>query len=303
MTEFGKAIGRSDRGTTEATGWTRVDRGNRWGQGSARTLVTYVVLSLFLLIAVGPFVIIALAAFKTDQEIARNVFGLPETWHWSNISQAWTQGQFGQYFRSSVIVVVPVVIVSSFLSIMTGYAFGRMRFPFSRPLFFLLLLGIMIPGEAVIIPLYYNLRWLGLLDTYWAMILPDIAFSVSFGTLWMRGFFSQVPQDLIDAATVDGSNSWQTLWRILLPNAQPAILTMAVLFFVWTWNDFLLPLVVVSREELRTLPLGLAFFQGRYSSDLPLMAAGAAMVALPTIVVYVLLQRHFIRGLTAGAVK
>jgi len=112
-----------------------------------------------------------------------------------------------------------------------------------------------------------------------------------------------VPQELIDAATVDGSNSWQTLWRILLPNAQPAILTMAVLFFVWTWNDFLLPLVLVSREELRTLPLGLAFFQGRYSANLSLMAAGAAMVALPTIVVYVLLQRHFIRGLTAGAVK
>jgi raffinose/stachyose/melibiose transport system permease protein len=161
----------------------------------------------------------------------------------------------------------------------------------------------MVPGEAVIIPIYYNLREMKLIDTYWAMILPDIAFSVSFGTLWMRGFFSTVPRELIDASTVDGSTSWQTLWRILVPNAIPAVLTMGILFFIWTWNDFLLPLVVVTRDDLRTLPLGLAFFQGRYSSDLPLMAAAATMVALPTIVVYILMQRHFIRGLTSGAVK
>jgi raffinose/stachyose/melibiose transport system permease protein len=286
------------------TGATPLARGEERRAGwSPRAVATYAVLTLFLAIAVGPFLIVALAAFKSADEIAGNVFGLPAVWRWSNVADAWNQGRFGQYFRSSVIVVVPVVLVSSLLSIMTGYAFGRMRFPGSKALFFLFLLGIMIPVEAIIIPLYHNLRWMNLDDTYWAMILPSIALSVSFGTLWMRGFFSQVPQELIDAATVDGSNSWQILWRIILPNAQPAILTMAVLFFVWTWNDFLLPLVLVSREELRTVPLGLAFFQGRYSSNLPLMAAGAAMVALPTIAVYVLLQRHFIRGLTAGAVK
>ena len=164
------------------------------GAWSPRAVSTYVVLSLFLLLAIGPFIIIVLAAFKTDTEIARNVFGLPEVWRWSNIGDAWREGHFAQYFRSSIIVVVPVVVVSCLLSIMTGYAFGRMRFPLSRVLFFLILLGLMIPGEAVIIPLYHNLRWMDLLDTYWAMILPDIAFSVSFGTLWMRGFFSEVPR-------------------------------------------------------------------------------------------------------------
>ncbi|MCC6790761.1 MAG: carbohydrate ABC transporter permease, partial [Thermomicrobiales bacterium] len=102
---------------------------------------------------------------------------------------------------------------------------------------------------------------------------------------------------------VDGANSWGVLWDVLLPLARPAILTMAVLFFLWSWNDFLLPLVVVSSEDLRTLPLGLAFFQGRFASDVPLMAAGATIVALPTIVVYALLQRHFIRGIASGAIK
>ncbi len=298
MAQLGDAFDRPLAGAAPRAESSR--RGTGW---SPRVVVTYVVLSVFLILAVGPFLIVALAAFKSADEIAGNVFGLPSVWRWSNFTDAWAQGRFGLYFRSSVIVAVPVVVVSSILSILTGYAFGRMRFPGSRPLFFLFLLGIMIPAEAIVIPLYHNLRRVNLDDTYWAMILPSIALSVSFGTLWMRGFFSQVPQELIDAATVDGSNSWQTLWRILLPNAQPAILTMAVLFFVWTWNDFLLPLVLVSREELRTLPLGLAFFQGRYSANLSLMAAGAAMVALPTIAVYILLQRHFIRGLTAGAVK
>lgn len=301
MAHLGDTVDRAPRPVAGSAGQTRpAPRRARW---PVRTALTYVVLTVFLLIAIGPFLIVTLAALKTGDEIAINVFGLPAVWRWSNFAEAWTQGRFAQYFRSSVIVVVPVVVVSSILSVFTGYAFGRMRFPGSKPLFFVFLLGIMIPVEAIVIPLYHNLRWMNLYDSYWAMILPSIALSVSFGTLWMRGFFSQVPQELFDAATVDGSNSWQTLWRIILPNAQPAILTMAVLFFVWTWNDFLLPLVLVSREELRTLPLGLAFFQGRYSSDLSLLAAGAALVAVPTIAVYVLMQRHFIRGLTSGAVK
>jgi raffinose/stachyose/melibiose transport system permease protein len=272
-------------------------------RASLRTALTYAILILFLAIAVGPFLLIALSAFKSAEDIAQNIFGLPSAWSFANFTNAWSQARFDAYFRSSAIVAAPVVLVSCFLSILTGYAFGQMRFFGSGLLFVLFLLGIMVPGEAVIIPIYYNLRQMGLIDTYWAMILPDIAFSVSFGTLWMRGFFSSVPRELIDAATVDGSTSWQTLWRILVPNAVPAILTMGILFFIWTWNDFLLPLVVVTRDDLRTLPLGLTFFQGRYSSDLPLLAAGATMVALPTIVVYVLMQRHFIRGLTSGAVK
>ena len=296
--EFGRAIpGAFVDGTTAAE--LRRRRLADWlGNG-----VVYAILVVSLLIAIGPFVAIALAGFKTDVELAQNPFGLPAQWSLDSFGNAWHQAHFSQYFKSSVIVALPVVLGSTALSVLTGYAFGRMRFPGSRALFFLFLLGIMIPGEAVIIPLYHNLQRVGLLDTYWAIILPQIAFSISFGTFWMRGFFSQVPGDLVDAATVDGANSWQTLWGVLLPLARPAILSMAVLFFIWSWNDFLLPLVVVSREELRTLPLGLAFFQGRYASNLPLMAAGATLVALPTIVIYVLLQRHFIRGIASGAVK
>lgn len=274
-------------------------RSPRW----LRMVPIYLLLAPFLLVAVFPFITIFLTAFKTSDELVRGAFSLPEVWRWSNFVEAWVQARFAQYFQSSVIVVVWVVGAATVLSVMAGYAFGRMRFPFSRFLFFVLLLGIMIPLEALIIPLYHNLRWLGLLDTYWALILPQIGLSVSFGTFWMRGFFAEVPQDLVDAATVDGCNSWDTLWHVLLPIARPAILTMMVLFFIWTWNDFLLALVLISTEELRTLPLGLAFFQGRRTSNIPLTAAGAIIVAIPAIMMYITFQRQFIRGITSGAIE
>ena len=270
---------------------------------TARDLPVYLILLVFLLIAIFPFIIMIFTAFKTSSELARGAFSLPEVWRWSNFTDAWTQARFDRFFFSSVIVAIPVVLVSTALSVMSGYAFGRMTFPFSRALFFILLLGIMVPLEALIIPLYHNLRWIGLLDTYWALILPQIGMSVSFGTFWMRGFFAEVPQDLVDAATVDGCNSWDTLWRVLLPTATPAITSMMVLFFVWTWNDFLLALVLISTESLRTLPLGLAFFQGQHTTNVPLVAAGATIVAIPAIMMYVAFQRQFIRGITGGSIE
>lgn len=266
-------------------------------------LFVHVILLLFLFVALFPFYTIVLTSLKDNQQIVKGAFALPESWRWDNYVQAWTQARFSTYFRSSVIVVVPVVVVSTFLSLLTGYAFGRMRFPLQRTLFFVFLLGIMVPLEALIIPLYYNLRAIGLVDTYWALILPQIGMSVAFGTFWMYGAFAEVPRDLEDAAIVDGCDSWQALWRILLPAVLPAVMAMMVLFFVWTWNDFLMALVLVSSENLRTLPLGLAFFQGRYTTNVPLTAAGATIVALPVIVMYLLFQRQFIRGVTSGAVQ
>jgi raffinose/stachyose/melibiose transport system permease protein len=297
------ADGEPDRIAARRT--QRMAGGDYPGRRVRRTLretPTYLVLGLFLLLALVPFAIVVLTAFKGSSEIVRGVFNLPETWRWSNFVQAWTQARFAQYFRSSAIVVASVVGVSALLSIMSGYAFGRMRFPLSNLLFFTFLLGIMVPQEAFIIPLYHNLRKIGLLDTYWALILPQIGLSVCFGTFWMRGSFAEIPRDLVDAAKVDGCNTWTALWRVLLPVVRPAILSLVVLLFVWTWNDFLLALVLVSSEELRTLPLGLAFFQGRYATNIPLVSAGATMVALPTILIYFVFQRQFIRGITGGSI-
>jgi raffinose/stachyose/melibiose transport system permease protein len=154
-----------------------------------------------------------------------------------------------------------------------------------------------------VVPLYYDFRDLSLTNTYWALILPQIGLSVAFGTFWMRAFFRSVPRSLVEAARLDGSGTLSTLVRVLLPLARPAVLTMIVLIFMWTWNEFLLALVMVSDEGLRTAPLGLTFFQGRNTTDTALLAAGAVIVAVPIVILYVFLQRHFIRGMLSGAVK
>lgn len=263
--------------------------------------LTYTILGLFSLIALAPIVGIVATAVQDPNAI--NSFGSFDGIHLGNFKDAWEQGNFGSYLRSSVIVSVTVVAVSIVLSILSGYAFGLMRFRGSEVLFYVFLLGLMVPMEAMIVPLYYDLRDLQLTDTYWALILPQIGTSVAFGTFWMRAFFRAVPRSLVEAARIDGATSWFTLWRVLLPLAKPAVLTMTVLLFMWTWNEFLLALVMVTDESLRTAPLGLSFFQGRNTSNLTLLAAGAVIVATPVVVLYMFLQRHFIRGMLSGAVK
>ena len=255
--------------------------------GRREALAAHVVFGLFALIALAPVVGIVALALRQPGAFAT----------------AWEDGGFAGYLRSSVIVTVCVVSLSSVLSILAGYAFGIMRFRGDQVLFYAFLLGLMVPLEATIVPLYYDLRDVGLTDTYLALILPQSALSVAFGTFWMRAFFRSVPRSLIEAARLDGSSSWMTLWRIVLPLGRPAVLTMVALVFMWTWNEFLLALVMVSDESLRTAPLGLAFFQGRNTSDEGLLAAGALIVAAPVVLVYLFLQRHFIRGTLSGAVK
>lgn len=271
-------------------------------QRHTRALLTYALLSVFLLAAIMPFVGIFLTSFKTISELRDGPFALPQTWNWQNYVNAWEGAQFGRYFRSSMIVVVPVVVIASLLSTMSGYAFGMIRFWGDNALLLIITLGLMVPSEAVIIPLWQLMGRLGLRNTYWSLILPQVALSFAFGTFWMRAHFKGMPRELVDAAVVDGCNTWQVLWRVLFPLSRPALLSLVVLLFMWTWNEFFLVLVMVT-GDLRTLPVGLALLRGRYAADVPVMAAAAIIVSLPVIVLYIFFQRHFIRGMVSGALK
>jgi len=205
----------------------------------------YVLLIFFSLIVLLPISGLFLGAFKTDTQLIQGPFSLPQSWNLDNFRQAWFTGRFNIFFKNSVIVSIAVVITSVFLSVLTGYAFGLLPMPGKKWLFPLVLLGYMVPFEAVIIPLYHFLDLLGLRDSYWALILPQIGLSVSFGTLWMTSFFENAPRDLVDAAAMDGCSRWQSLWRVLWPLAKPSITTLVVLIFMWTWNEFLLALVLI----------------------------------------------------------
>ncbi len=274
----------------------------RPSQPLQRSALSYIVLTVFLVAALLPFIGIILTAFKSTTELANSPFSLPSEWRWENFVEAWNGARFADYFISSVTVVVPVVAISTVLSTMSGFGFGMFRFRGDNLLLLAILLGLMVPFEAVIIPLWQIMGDLHLRDTYWALILPQVALSFAFGTFWMRANFKNMPSELIDAAVVDGCTTWDVLWQILFPLSRPAILSLVVLLFMWTWNEFFLILVMAS-GDLRTLPVGLALLRGRYAADVPVMAAASIMVFLPVLIVYIFFQRSFIEGMISGALK
>ena len=260
----------------------------------------YVILIVFALIVLGPIgVILTLAVGPQSATVARE----GRTFHWENFAEAWEVGRFSQYMLNSVTVAVIVVLIAVTASILAGYALGTMSFPGSTFFFYLFLLGIMVPTEAFIVPLYFDMRSIGLTNTVWGVAFPQIAMSIAFGTYWMRTYFRSSSRAMIEAARLDGAGSLRILWQILVPIGRPAILTLVLLTFMWTWNEFLIPLVMSPSGSVRTAPLGLAFFQGQYTQGTALLAAGAVLVALPVVVLYILLQRHFIKGMLEGAVR
>jgi raffinose/stachyose/melibiose transport system permease protein len=267
-------------------------------------LLSYAVLGVFAVIAIYPILSIVLLAMHERSDLVTG-FSIPDSLDFGTFADAWSEGALGRGLVNSFIVAASVALVTAVLSTLAGYAFGAMRFRFADLLFYLLLVGLIFPYEATVIPLYYVFKDAGLTDSLWALILPQIGLSIPFGTFWMRAFFRSTPGALVEASRLDGASSFVTLWRVLLPQAWPAITTMVVLVFMWTWNEFLLALVMIQSDELRTAPLGLALFAGanRGSQDVTLTAAAAVIVALPIVIVYVFLQRSFIRGMFAGAVK
>jgi raffinose/stachyose/melibiose transport system permease protein len=269
---------------------------------SRERVLAYAFLTFFALAALFPIVgVVLLALNPRDAQVSG--FSLPQEFHPHTFVEAWDIAQLSTYLRSSVIVSFFVVLGTTALSILAGYAFGTMRFRGQDWLFYLMLVGMILPFEAVIVPLYYDLRQVGLTNTYASLILPQIGVNVCFGTFWMRAYFRSVPRSMLEAAEVDGAGSFRTLVRVALPPGRPAVLTLVVLLFMWSWNEFLLPLVMVTDEALRTAPLGLAFFAGQHTTDRIGMAAAAVIVSAPVILVFVIFQRSFIRGMAAGAVK
>ncbi|MEI7761446.1 MAG: carbohydrate ABC transporter permease [Thermoleophilia bacterium] len=277
--------------------------------GRLERIGSYGVLAAFALLAIYPILSILFLALHNKNDLVTG-FAFPLHPDLSSFKAAWMEGHFATGFKSSFIVAATVTAVSAVLSTGTGYAFGTMRFFGDSILFPIFLLGIIFPYEATVIPLYYDFQsvplfHVNLLNTYWALILPQIGQSVAFGTFWMRAYFRSVPPSLVEAARIDGASSFGVLWRVLVPQARPAIMTMSVLVFVYTWNEFLLALVLVSSSQAhQTAPLGLSFFAGAARAGDPTkVAAAAVLVALPIVFVYLFLQRHFVRGMLAGAVK
>jgi raffinose/stachyose/melibiose transport system permease protein len=222
---------------------------------------------------------------------------------WDNYIAAWTTGSFSRLMLNSLVVASVVVPVTVTVTVLAGYAFGTMKFRGSNALFYMFLIGLVMPFEATIVPLYYNLRSMGLINIPLGVMLPQIALYTAFGVFWMRSFFRSTPAALIEAARIDGASSIRILVSVLLPLARPAILTLATLYFIWSWNEFLLALVILTSPEVQTAPAGLGLFVGERLSDIPGLSAGAIIISIPTLVLYVILNRKIISGILQGAVK
>jgi raffinose/stachyose/melibiose transport system permease protein len=262
----------------------------------------YVVLGLFVLGILYPLLGVLELAFVPHGELLTGV-ELPTAMTLDTLARAWDFGHFATALRNSALVATAVTIGCVVLSTLSGYGFGRMRFRGSRLLFYVFMAGLVVPLEAYLIPLYYELRDFGLLDSLGGLVLPLLAQSLPFGVFWMRASFRSLPHSLVEAARLDGAGTFAVLRYVLIPLLVPALTTLFVLTFVYTWNDFLLSLVVISSEAMQTAPLSLALFIGQRTTDVTGLAAGALIISTPVVIVFVLFQRSLIRGILAGALK
>ncbi|MET0932281.1 MAG: carbohydrate ABC transporter permease [Mycetocola sp.] len=268
----------------------------------SEAVIGRIVLIIVLIVTLIPLANMLSAALQPADV---NPTGL--TWptdpQWGNFATAFETGHVWQLMGSSLLIVVVVVPVSLLFATLAGYALGNLRMRGGRFLFLFLILGLTIPFESLIIPLYYEIQALGVLNTQWAIILPLIGLYMPFSVVWMRAHFIGVPRELSEASKVDGATTWQEFRAVQLPLARPALSALAILLFLWTWNQFLLPVVLVADPLSRTVAGALTFFQGQYSSSIPLLNAGALIIIIPTILVFVIFQRQFIQALLQGAVK
>lgn len=267
-------------------------------------LAGYLVLVAGSVVALYPFASILLLALSPPGERATG-FALPSRLYLGNFAKAWVDGGFSWALLSSLVVATCVVTGTILLAVPAAYGFAGARGPVFVVLFVALTVGLVMPYEALIVPLYQLFDAWGLINTWWALVLPQIGLSLSFAVLWLRTAFVQTPSTLSEAAAIDGASRLRTLLSVLVPVIRPAVLTLATLLFLFTWNEFLLALVLVPDEKhVQTAPLALSFFAGnRRTNDPAVTAAAAVLVALPVLVAYVFLQRRFISGMLAGAVK
>jgi ABC-type glycerol-3-phosphate transport system permease component len=268
----------------------------------AKAVLLYPIFIALSVIILFPLVWMFYSSFKSNADIFADVFALPKGLYLENYKDVFQLAGLGSFFKSSVIVSVVSVLGLLALSTTAAYAFAFMNFRGKSILFLLFLLGLMVPPQALIISGYGWMSVLGILDTYWALIFTYFGWS-AFGILVLRNAFESVPREISDSAKVDGAGHWGRFWYIVLPLARPSTATVAIFLFMWIWNDFLYPLVYLQSEEHYTLPLGIMFLNGQYSPEWGLQMAGLTVATAVPLIVYYVLQKQFVRGLMAGALK
>lgn len=250
-----------------------------------------------------PLLLTVSTALKTPEDVKVNPFGFFSSFSLDNIRTAWTVGEFDNYLWSSVLLTVPSTMLVVVCATLGGYAFARLPFPGRTFCFYVVIVGLLVPFFAYMIPLYYELRSMHLLNSLIGTNLVLAATQLSFGTFFMRAFFADLPAELEQAARIDGASEWQIFWRVMLPLASSGIGALGVYAFLQNWNEFLVPLLYMPGGDHRPLTTGLYLFLGGRTVDIGPLAAGTLITILPVIMLFLLLQRQVTQGLVSGAVK
>lgn len=275
----------------------------QWKRHLARWIPNYIICIVVALIIVVPLVATILGGFKTTPELTSNPFGWPKVFRWENYGNILAGETYWPQVLNSTIVMVSSVGLLLLVASLAAFIFARVEFPGRELVFNFFTLGMLFPITVAALPLYITLRQAGLLDNLLGIILPQVAFALPVAILILRGFFRSIPKELEEASHIDGCTSLGFFWRILIPLSRPALATVGVMNLVASWNNFLLPLLVLNKQQLWTLPLGVMQYQGQYGQDFAQVMAFVSLSMLPALFFYLLAERQLIAGLTAGAVK
>ncbi len=273
-------------------------------EAAAYRAVVYSAVILFCVIFLVPIYGALTTAFRLNRNIIRDGFWKPPLPPvLDNFITAFVQGNIHVFLTNTVIVTCAATVISIGLGCLTGYAFGKLRFRFSRSLFILIVAGMFFPPQTVLIPLFRVFNSLNLLDTLGALVIVHVGFGLPICTLILASFFRDIPDELRSSAKMDGCNERTILLRIMLPLARPAITALMILQFTWIWNDFLWPLVLIKSSTKMTIQMGVMQLRGQYGLAWGSQAAAFVIATIPTLLLFIFMQRHFIRGLSMGAVK
>ena len=264
-----------------------------------RFAILFMVAGLVLI----PLLATVLGGFKSLGELRVNPFGLPAQWEWANYWSILSGPRYWQLLLNSLVISVLTVVLTLAAASMAAFVFAQVRFFGSKFLLQYLLLGLMFPAATAILPLFIKIRDLGLLDTYWGVVLPQVAFGLGMSILLFRNFFRELPAELFDAAQVDGCGYIRFFRYVTLPLSRPILAVVGVIAFVHSWNSYLLPLVVLNRDSIYPWPLGMMAYQGEYSTDWQLVLAFVTLTIMPAVVMFVAAQKYLVAGLTAGGIK
>jgi raffinose/stachyose/melibiose transport system permease protein len=268
---------------------------------SART-TRILILSAMIVLTILPLLSMITTALQ-PQGTSPLGLTLPTHPQWHNFVDAWNAADLLALLKSSTLIVAGVVPAAVIFATLAGYGLAATRLPGKPVIYGLFILGLTLPAEALISPLYYELQSLGLLNSRWALIFPLLGLFMPFGVFWMRTAFQALPAELTEAAELDGASSWQTFRNVKLPLVLPALSSLTILFFLWTWNQFLLVIVLINNPVDGNMAGALATFQGEHGTNVVLLCAGALIIMAPSLVVFFVFQRQFVRALLQGAVK